>query len=374
MKILYVITSYGVGGASIQLHRMCKYLLKKNNKIVLVSMTIPESSEMIDELLNNGIKFYCMNMARGKARLRDLMHFIKIVNAENPEIINSHMVHANLLVRMAQPFLNCKRIINTVHGEEEFLGRRKFLYQITDRGTNAVVCVGKTLANQARNLKIASYAKIVTIYNGLEIAQYSVDEKAGCKLRKEYLIENSNFVWVCVGRYEKVKNHAYLIREFKYVCRTFPNTKLFIVGYGEEYGNLIDIIKEEHLTDKIILTGKRTDICNFLSMADAFVLSSLHEGLPLTLQEAGAAALPMVCTDVGGCNEIVFDNKNGYLCKRPIETNLSSYMIKLMKLDGEKRKMMGRLSKKIVDENFDINKTMCDWINLYQRLISEGRL
>ena len=49
MKILYVITSYGVGGASIQLHRMCKYLSKRNNEIVLVSMTKPESSEMVDE-------------------------------------------------------------------------------------------------------------------------------------------------------------------------------------------------------------------------------------------------------------------------------------------------------------------------------------
>ena len=53
MKILYVITSYGVGGASIQLHRMCKYLSKRNNEIVIVSMTKPESSEMVDELLND---------------------------------------------------------------------------------------------------------------------------------------------------------------------------------------------------------------------------------------------------------------------------------------------------------------------------------
>lgn len=370
MKILYVITSYGVGGASIQLHRMCKYLSKRNNEIVLVSMTKPESSEMVDELLNDGIKFYCMDMERGKARLHDLIQFVRMTNAEKPEIINSHMVHANFLVRVAKPFLNCKKIINTVHGEEEFLGARKFLYQITDMGTNVVVCVGKELANQAKKLKISSYSKIVTIYNGLEIAQYSnADKKVVDKLRKEYSIRNTDFVWVCVGRYEKVKNHAYLIHEFKYVCKMISNARLFIVGYGEEYDNLINIIKEEHLTDNVFLTGKRTDVHNFLNMADAFVLSSLHEGLPLTLQEAGAAGLPIVSTNVGGCNEIVFDNKNGYLCKSAVETNLSSCMIKMMKLDGGKREMMGKLSSQIVKENFDINKTMRDWIALYCRLV-----
>ena len=105
-------------------------------------------------------------------------------------------------------------------------------------------------------------------------------------------------------------------------------------------------------------------------MADAFcIYPRCMKVFHLLLQEAGAAGLSNCFNKCWCCNEIVFDNKNGYLCKSAVETNLSSCMIKMMKLDGEKREMMGKLSSQIVKENFDINKTMRDWIALYCRLV-----
>ena len=65
--------------------------------------------------------------------------------------------------------------------------------------------------------------------------------------------------------------------------------------------NLKRQVKEDRLSNNVIFTGKRNDIMQLLCSADGFVLSSVHEGLPLSLQEAGAVGLPLVCTDVGGC-------------------------------------------------------------------------
>lgn len=366
MKILYLITSYGIGGASIQLHRMCNYMLKKGHEVILVTMLVAESQEMVEELEKKGALCFSLEMKRGQAKVSSIIKLVKIINKYSPDIINSHMVHANFLARIVKPFIRHKNvIINTIHGEEEYLGKRRIIYKLTNPFSTYTVCVGEVLKKQAVRLKIAPINNLKVIYNGLDTNFFAPKSTMRKKLREKNNIDSNVFIWINVGRYEKVKNQAYLIKEFKNIVYVFPNTKLFIVGYGTEMKNLYEIIKQEGLTQNIELIGKINNVEEILNMADAFVLSSIHEGLPLTLQEAGAVGLPLVSTDVGGCSEIIEEGVNGYLCVSNKPGALSQAMLNIMKKNKLEVNRMGEKSREIVVRKFDHLKVMEEWENLY---------
>lgn len=364
MKIVYLMTDLAMGGAEIQVLRMCKYMNLNKHNIVLITMIKPESQLLENEMNNNGVKIYSLDMNKGKASFSAYRKFIDIVKKEKPDVIHSHMVHANFLLRVASPFLHKSIKINTVHGEEEFLGKRKLIYQMSDFLIDYTVCCGKILYEQALNNKIVNKRKLKYVCNGINLEEYQFNEQIRKDIRRKYNIGN-RFVWITVGRLSEVKNQSFLLSEFKKVLEEGLDSCLMIVGNGELKDNLIDKAKKLHIEENVLFLGKRQDVSSWLSAADAFVLSSIHEGLPLSLQEAAAVGLPIVSTDVGGCNEIVKSDYNGYLCESNKENSLSVAMIKLQKLDKPNRMLMGINSQNIVKENFDINSIMEKWLDLY---------
>lgn len=366
MKVLYLSTSCGVGGASIQIRRMCEYMVNEGNNVVFISMVHAFSDEMENSIKNMGVTYYSLDMNRGKIRLKDIRKLIGILRVENADIIHSHMVHANLMARIASLFVKKRKLINTVHGEEEYLGVRKLLYRYTNFLCDEIVCVGNVLMDEAIKKRIFPASKVQVIYNGLNISNYkkNVDERL-C-LREKYNISDDEFVWITVGRMEPVKNYRYLLQEFKRVSILDKKAKLVIVGYGSEEKRLKEYVSDNNLDDVVYFTGKQENVAAYLSMADAFVLSSIHEGLPLSLQEAGAASLPMVVTNVGGCGEVVEDSVNGFICKENNSGDLASLMRKMMSLDSAKYAEMSNASFVKVCKMFEIKNTMRGWCKLYE--------
>ncbi len=175
----------------------------------------------------------------------------------------------------------------------------------------------------------------------------------------------NDFVWITIGRLNKVKNQEYLISEFNLLQAEYPNTKLIITGDGPMKDTLLNQVSALKLNNKVIFTGNRTDIVNLLSASDAFVLSSINEGLPLSLQEAGSVGLPLVATNVGGCSEVVYDGENGYLCESDKRGALSEAMIRIISIKEDQRRMMGDKSREIVKNNYDISSVATKWHVLY---------
>lgn len=369
MKIMYVLTDWAIGGAEIEVLRMCNFMQKSGHRVVVVSMMKPEASNMVEKLKDLCIDLYTLNMERGKADINSFLHFVKLVKLIKPDVVHSHMIHANFLLRASSPFLEKTIKINTIHGEEEYKGKRKLIYRITDNLVDYTVCCGKILYNQALELKLGSTKRLRYICNGLDTMQYMYcNDVYKNKFREENNIQKK-FVWISVGRLNTVKNQAYLLSEFKKILCIYPETVLLVVGDGPLKGALQNQIKQLNIVEQVHLLGQRDDVNKILSVADAFVLSSIHEGLPLSLQEAGAAGLPLVSTDVGGCNEVIEDGKNGYLCENNKEKQLFEKMLLIMEKPEEERRKMGEYSKKIVFDKFDIKNIMTKWEQLYNRVV-----
>jgi glycosyltransferase involved in cell wall biosynthesis len=117
------------------------------------------------------------------------------------------------------------------------------------------------------------------------------------------------------------------------------------------------------------LLGLRRDIPDLLNAADAFVLPSLWEGMPLTLLEASATALPIVATDVGGNSEVVLDGKTGYLVPPQEAKALTQAMLRVMLLSANDRIAMGQAGRAHVVQNSELEQVVDRWESLYRELL-----
>jgi glycosyltransferase involved in cell wall biosynthesis len=155
-------------------------------------------------------------------------------------------------------------------------------------------------------------------------------------IREKYSIAKDDFVITFIGRIVKDKGINELVESFSILNEKYENLKLLLVGDYEEHLNpinrenkiLIDELKN------IITVGFQKDIREFLAISDLFVLPSYREGLPNSLIEAGSFGVPLVATNINGCNEIIADNVTGILIEKK-DTNSLKNAIETLVVDKE---------------------------------------
>ena len=133
---------------------------------------------------------------------------------------------------------------------------------------------------------------------------------------------------ISVGRLVRRKGYDFLLD----VELELPEVKLFIVGDGPEKENLERKIDELQLQDRVVLLGNISEEIKFryLSNSDVYVLSSVHEGFGIVLQEAMQVGLPIVSTDFGGQVDLVKDEENAFLVKYGNKTMMVNAIRKLI--------------------------------------------
>lgn len=131
--------------------------------------------------------------------------------------------------------------------------------------------------------------------------------------REDLGLKESDIYLISVGRLVRIKGYDYLLHALAQMER--PDLKLIILGEGPEWENLQRIIKEKGLENRVIMPGAVFGNIKYqyLSCADIYVLSSVHESFGIVLQEAMQAGLPIVSTNDGGQNDLIKENENGVL-------------------------------------------------------------
>lgn len=134
------------------------------------------------------------------------------------------------------------------------------------------------------------------IPNCVDLDYFEYDESVRKEVRKEWNIEETDFVIGHIGRFHESKNHGFILEIFKEIQKELPNSKLLLVGAGVEEG-LKRLGAGDELMSKIICTGAQARPGKFYQAMDVFLFPSLWEGLPMSVVEAQAAGLPCVISD-----------------------------------------------------------------------------
>jgi glycosyltransferase involved in cell wall biosynthesis len=152
------------------------------------------------------------------------------------------------------------------------------------------------------------------------------------------------------------------------IKKDFPHAKFILAGDGLLQNKARALIKKLNLEGQVILAGWRNDIPLILSALDIFVLTSLWEGLPVTVLEAMAAGVPVVATDTGGIREVIEDGKTGYLVAVRDMQSMKNRVEGLLR-DAQKRDAFVKLSReRISSEKFLLSNMLKDTQGLYFNL------
>ena len=208
------------------------------------------------------------------------------------------------------------------------------------------------------------------LYNGVDVDAFAAAGAAsGSRLdaRRELGVGPDELVLLQVARLDYLKDHATAVRTLARVAARAPQARLVLVGDGPERPGVEAQVRELNLGDKVRFLGLRKDVARLLPGADLFLLTSVSEGIPLTVIEAMAAGLPVVATDVGGMSEVVADGSTGLLAPARDDAALAERILRLAG-DPELRRRMGAAGRARAKDRFDERRMADDYGRIYREL------
>lgn len=280
-------------------------------------------------------------------------HRVDVLHTHNPAP-HQHGAAARLVTRI--PVL-----IHTKHGRNNFATRtRRWAEQMAGRFTDLVVAVSHDSADVARKIDRVPERKLRVIHNGIAVERLPVATvgRAGRPPRA-----------VHVARLNRIKDQPTLLRAVRQVLDLIPDFRLDIVGDGPMNQIVRDLAVQLGIAHAVDFIGMQDDIRPWLADADLFVLSSLSEGVSITLLEAMGAGLPVVATDVGGNREVMLPGETGLLVPPGDPGALAASMIELLQ-DPARATVLGACGRERVISDFNISRTVAEYQAAYQELLS----
>ena len=166
--------------------------------------------------------------------------------------------------------------------------------------------VGQKLMRHAADIRLACSEQagrwmygdqsFEVIHNAIDIPAFSYSEEKAAPIRREFHLEGKH-VYGNIANFIASKNHMYLLKIYREIVNRDPDAVCFCLGEGDLRPGIEEEIRNLHLEGRVILTGIRSDVPDFMSCLDVLVFPSRFEGLPLTLIEAQAAGLPSLISD-----------------------------------------------------------------------------
>jgi glycosyltransferase involved in cell wall biosynthesis len=224
---------------------------------------------------------------------------------------------------------------------------------------DTTICV----SNAVRDSLIQQYGfparKMLTIHNGVSPREFAPNQSDGNAIRTNLGIHPDEFVLVCAARLSAEKGIDVLVSAMSQIIQKVPSCKCIIIGEGALKEKLLEQAKSLGLSLHVFFEGFQADVRPYLCAADAFVLTSHIEGLPLSVVEAMACGLPCVVTNVGGSSEAVVHNVNG-LVVNPGSVDEVAQAILCLLTHPEERARMAQASRSRACEEFDIEAKMAE--------------
>jgi glycosyltransferase involved in cell wall biosynthesis len=298
--------------------------------------------------------------------LAGLVELVRLFRRERPDILHANSSKAGVLGRLAARLAGVPIRIFTVHGWafSAYSGLKGRLYFWGDRLVAPLTTVTICVSEGERAAGIAAGTcdpeRTVVIPN-------AVDVGAAPQARHERREPRI----VAVGRLKAPKDFLTLVRAAGALPEGSGET--LIVGEGPDRPGLEREIRSLGVQERVRLVGERHDVPELLADADIFVLSSASEGLPVSVLEAMAAALPVVASRVGSVPELVVDGETGILVPPGDESALAAALSSLV-ADPAERRRLGEAGRARAEKRFDLEPFRRAHVELYSRELARRGL
>lgn len=201
--------------------------------------------------------------------------------------------------------------------------------------------------------------RITVVYNGIDLSEWAPRPRDPEILAEFDLPQDAPVIGI-VAMLRPEKDHGTFLEAARRVLDRLPDARFLIVGDGVERSRLETKSAELGLTDRVIFTGRRSDIPRLLTVFDVSVLCSVTvETFPMSFLEAMAMERPLVSTRVGGVPEMIEERENGHVVPLRDPEALANALLDIT-TDRSRARRMGERSREIVEERFTIEKMVRD--------------
>jgi glycosyltransferase involved in cell wall biosynthesis len=268
------------------------------------------------------------------------------------DVVHTHDDRPLVYGALAAPLAGVRRLVHTQHGKNHPLVSRQAAYRFAAGLADRFVCVSDDLAGLAHRLGVAP-RRVCRIWNGIDVTRFA------CRGPRP------DGPAVTVARLSPEKDVDTLLGAAALAVRERPGFRLVVAGDGPCLPALRRRADELTLGGRVHFLGQVQDVPSLLAGASLFVLSSLSEGISLTLLEAMARGLPVVATRVGGTPELVAEGETGLLVPAQDPAALAKAMLRVQ-ADPEGGQRMGLAGRRRVEQEFDVRRMVADYEALYQ--------
>jgi glycosyltransferase involved in cell wall biosynthesis len=310
--ILHVIDTTGPGGAETVFIDLATRLPRDKYRSVVV---IRGKGWVYEELCRRGVEPVFL-AAKGSFNWRYLWGLIRLIRQENVDLIQSHLLGANVYCSLAG-LLTGTPIVATFHGEVD-IGEKERLktlkMRVINAGANQIIAVSGGLRDDMLRRTNLNRDKIAIIYNGIDTSAFQRPHSSS--LRIKFGWPDEVFVIGSLGNIRRAKGYDILLKAASLLGEDGRDYRFVIAGQPDKaglYESLLELRKTLGLEEKVKFLGFLDDSAEYLSNLDLFLSTSTSEGLPLAAIQAMAAGLPLLATRCGGYEELVADQENGWL-------------------------------------------------------------
>ena len=310
-RVLEVLYSFGFGGSEIVGLQLAKELAESGVEVLCAAID-KAPGPLQEKCAEYGIRTVDLNIPSNILERNGIsLGVTRRLRSLRLDAIHLH--HFLGLNRLGLParLAGIKRVVVTEHSildvSQSLAGRVRA--RISWRLASAITVIHQSIKDYLCEELGMSRDRLTVIPIGLELGEYTRRERAACRAALGY---GSQLTFVFVGRLAPVKNVPGLIAAFLAVqSPQSPDSRLIVVGDGEERGACQDLINTHNFGYRVNLVGAQIDPQPYLAAADVFVLNSRSEGTPRALLEAMATGLPGICPAVGGIPDLL--NGRGWL-------------------------------------------------------------
>lgn len=360
MRICHVITGLGTGGAEQQVADLGRVMADRGHTVSIVSLTDEAQPVPIDARIDVRM----LGLAKHPAALARCLHALRRTLIQfAPDVVHSHMFHANLLTRLMRPTLAVPRLISTSHSTQEGGHLRLIGLRWTDRWADRTIGVSDAVVRNLLVHRACPAAKLGTVHNGIDVTRFAPGSALRTTTRAALGIDADTPLLLAVGRLVPAKDYPNLLTAFAQMAQQNPKAILAIAGAGPGHAALVEQAQKLGLADRVRLLGVRRDIPALMNAADLFVSSSAWEGFGLVVAEAMACEKIVVATDCGGVREVV--GSCGHLVAPGDSLALADACIAALKLPATSAEAAGRAARARIVQHFSLDTAVDRWLRLY---------
>ena len=366
LRVCLIVPKLQIGGAENQVMQLLEHFDRA--RVVVSLCCLVHGDREMEERAGRFAEHLFILGFRWRLAAVAFFRLVRFLRWGRFDVVHCHLPLADMLGRIAGRWARVPVLVTTEHGKHLWKQWwHRILERLVARFTDLRICVSQDILDIRRRREGTPPEKLVCIPNAVDSGVFRGATRGRAAVMAEFGWDAADPLVLSVGRLVVAKDYPTLVEAVALLCERMPRVRSLIVGEGDRRDEIAGAVERHGVGERMTLTGSRHDIVDLLRAADVFVLSSIREGLPVSLLEAMAAGVAIVATSVGGIPDAISDGESGLLVP-PGRVDLLAGAIERCLNDADLRRALGAAASLEVDRRFGIVSTVERIGSLYRDL------